>query len=195
MDTHAVTTDVPALARLQRWGLVAGFWGLLAGVIGAFLNVDQFLRSWLIGFLFCMGLSMGSLALLMMQHMTGGQWGLVSRRVCEAAARNLPFVALMFVPVLLGLPRLYTWAVPGAAATDHVINMKSPYLNVPFFVGRAVLFFAVWVLFVQVGTLVATRRRAAFTRSWLGCYAAMAAVAALSSASSPTPSIPVKPML
>jgi len=146
MDTHAVTTDVPALARLQRWGLVAGFWGLLAGVIGAFLNVDQFLRSWLIGFLFCMGLSMGSLALLMMQHMTGGQWGLVSRRVCEAAARNLPFVALMFVPVLLGLPRLYTWAVPGAAATDHVINMKSPYLNVPFFVGRAVLFFAVWVL-------------------------------------------------
>ena len=146
MDTHAVTTDVPALARLQRWGLVAGFWGLLAGVIGAFLNVDQFLRSWLIGFLFCMGLSMGSLALLMMQHMTGGQWGLVARRVCEAATRNLPFVALMFVPVLLGLPRLYTWAVPGAAATDHVINLKSPYLNVPFFVGRAILFFAVWVL-------------------------------------------------
>lgn len=146
MDTHAVTTDVPALARLQRWGLVAGFWGLLAGVIGAFLNVDQFLRSWLIGFLFCMGLSMGSLALLMMQHMSGGQWGLVSRRVCEAAARNLPIVALMFVPVLLGLPRLYVWAVPGAALTDHVINMKSPYLNVPFFVGRAILFFAVWVL-------------------------------------------------
>lgn len=145
MDTH-VATDVPALDRLQRWGLVAGFWGLLAGIIGAFLNVDQFLRSWLIGFLFCMGLSMGSLALLMMQHMTGGQWGLVSRRVCEAATRNLPLVALMFVPVLLGLPRLYKWAVPGAAATDHVIQMKAPYLNVPFFVGRAILFFAVWVL-------------------------------------------------
>ena len=67
MATHALTTDVPALARLQRWGLVAAFWGLLAGIIGAFLNVDQFLRSWLIGFLFCLGLSMGSLALLMMQ--------------------------------------------------------------------------------------------------------------------------------
>jgi hypothetical protein len=80
----------------------------------------------------------------MMQHMTGGQWGLVSRRVCEAATRNLPFVALMFVPVLLGMPRLYEWARPGAAATDHVIQMKAPYLNVPFFVGRATLFFAVW---------------------------------------------------
>jgi hypothetical protein len=92
-----------------------------------------------------MGLSMGSLALLMMQHMTGGQWGLVSRRVCEAATRNLPVVALMFLPILLGIPRLYKWAVPGAAATDHVIQMKAPYLNVPFFIGRAILFFAVWV--------------------------------------------------
>jgi len=105
MDTHAVTTDVPALARLQRWGLVAGFWGLLAGTIGAFLNVDQFLRSWLIGFLFCLGLTMGSLALLMVQYMSGGQWGLVARRVFEAASRNLPFVALLFVPLVIGLPR------------------------------------------------------------------------------------------
>ena len=146
MNTYAVTTDVPALARLQRWGLVAGFWGLLAGVIGAFLNVDQFLRSWLIGFLFCLGLSMGSLALLMMQHMTGGQWGLVSRRVFEAATRNLPFVALLFVPVLIGLPRLYRWAQPEVARVDHIIQMKAPYLNVPFFITRAVLFFALWVL-------------------------------------------------
>jgi hypothetical protein len=146
MDTYGVTTDVPALARLQRWGLVAGFWGLLAGIIGAFLNVDQFLRSWLIGFLFCLGLSMGSLALLMMQHMSGGQWGLVARRVCEAASRNLPFVALLFIPLLFGLPRLYPWAVPGAAQADHVVQMKSLYLNVPFFIFRAVLFFAIWTL-------------------------------------------------
>jgi len=144
-----MTTDIPALARLQRWGLVAGFWGLLAGVIGAFLNVDQFLRSWLIGFLFCLGLSMGSLGLLMMQHMSGGQWGLVTRRVFEAASRNLPFVALMFAPLLIGLPRLYTWAHADAARdphVQHIIQMKAPYLNVPFFITRAVLFFALWAL-------------------------------------------------
>ena len=146
MDTHAVITDVPALAKLQRWGLVVGFWGLLAGVAGAFLDVDQFFRSWLIGFLFCLGLSMGSLALLMLQHLSGGQWGLVGRRVFEAASRNLPFVALLFVPVLLGLPRLYTWARPELVLTDHILQAKAPYLNVPFFVGRAVLYFAVWLL-------------------------------------------------
>jgi hypothetical protein len=146
MDTQAVITDVPALARLQRWGLVTGFWGLLGGVVGAFLNLDQFFRSWLIGFLFCLGLSMGPLALLMVQHMSGGQWGLVGRRVFEAASRNVPFVGLMFVPLLFGLPRLYTWAQPETVRIDHIIQMKAPYLNVPFFIGRAVLYFGIWSL-------------------------------------------------
>ena len=147
MDTHALTTDVPALARLQRWGLVAGFWGLLAGIIGAFLNVDQFLRSWLIGFLFCLGLTMGSLALLMLQHMSGGQWGLVTRRVFEAASRNIAFVALLFVPLVIGLPRLYAWARPDVDPhIAHFVHAKAPYLNVPFFITRAVLFFALWAL-------------------------------------------------
>jgi len=144
MDTHAVTTDVPALARLQRWGLVAGFWGLLAGLVGAFFDLDQFFRSWLIGFLFCLGLSMGPLALLMLQHMSGGQWGLMVRRVCEAASRNVPLVALMFVPLLFGLPRLYSWARPEAVRVDHILQMKAPYLNVPFFLIRAAIYFGSW---------------------------------------------------
>ena len=89
---------------------------------------------------------MGSLALLMLQHMTGGQWGLVGRRVFEAASRILPLVALMFVPLLFGLPALYLWARPEAVAADAVLQAKQPYLNVPFFIGRAALYFGVWLL-------------------------------------------------
>jgi hypothetical protein len=62
----------------------------------------------------------------MMQHMSGGQWGLVGRRVFEAASRNIPFVALLFVPLLFGLPRLYTWAQPETVRIDHVLQMKAP---------------------------------------------------------------------
>src|SRR3990170_3605235 len=136
METHRVTTDVPALARFQQRALIVGLIGLVAGAAGAMGNPDQFFRSWLIGFLFCLGLSMGSLALLMLQHVSGGQWGLVGRRVFEAASRNLPYVVLLFVPLLFGLPRLFVWARPEAVAADHILQNKAPYLNVPFFIGR-----------------------------------------------------------
>jgi len=141
-----VNTDVPALSRLQNWALVVGFWGLGAGIVGWFFNPTQFFRSWLIGVLFCLGLSMGSLALLMLQHMSGGQWGLVGRRVFEAASRTLPLVALAAVPLLFGLPSLFKWARPELVSVDHILQAKAPYLNVPFFIGRAVLYFAVWLL-------------------------------------------------
>jgi hypothetical protein len=145
MERHAVNTDVPAVARLQQRALAIGVVGLLAGIAGAFMvSSDQFFRSWLIGFLFCLGLSMGSLALLMLQHLSGGQWGLVGRRVFEAASRTLPLVALAFVPLVFGLPKLFIWADP-AAAGDAIIQAKAPYLNVRFFLGRAVFYFAVWM--------------------------------------------------
>jgi hypothetical protein len=146
MDRHAANTDVPAIARLQQVALIVGFWGLVVGALGGVWNADQFFRSWLIGFLFCFGLSMGSLALLMLQHLSGGQWGMVGRRVFEAASRTLPFVALAFVPVLFALPRLYEWARPDLVRTEHILQMKAPYLNVPFFIGRAVFYFAIWLL-------------------------------------------------
>jgi hypothetical protein len=139
------TSDVPVLARLQSRALIVGVVGLLAGAGGAVMNPDQFFRSWLIGFLFCLGLTMGSLALLMLQHLSGGKWGLMGRRIFEAASANLPLVALLFVPVLLGVSRLFEWTHADLVASDHVLQKKAPYLNVPFFIGRAVLYFAVWL--------------------------------------------------
>ena len=114
METHAVNTDVPALARLQQWALVVGFWGLVAGGSAWSFPPDQFFRSWLIGVLFCLGLSMGSLALLMLQHMSGGQWGLVGRRIFEAASRILPLVALAFVPLLFRAAEALQMGAAGA---------------------------------------------------------------------------------
>ncbi|MEO6213198.1 MAG: hypothetical protein ABIP65_06185 [Vicinamibacterales bacterium] len=147
MATHAVTpTDVPALARLQLRGLIIGVIGLTAGAFGLMTDREQFFQSWLIGFLFCLGLSLGSLGLLMLQHLSGGQWGLVGRRVFEAAARTLPLVALLFVPILFAMPTLFKWARPEVVAGDAMLQAKAPYLNVPFFTGRAVFFFAFWIL-------------------------------------------------
>jgi hypothetical protein len=146
MERHAVTTDVPALARLQQRALIMGVVGLVAGAVGATLNLDQFFRSWLIGFMLCLALTTGSLALLMLQHLSGGQWGLLGRRIFEAASRNLPVVMIFFLPLLFRMPSVYHWAAPDAMTHDVILQKKAGYLNVPFFIGRAVFYFAVWML-------------------------------------------------
>jgi hypothetical protein len=137
--------DVPALARLQHRALVIGVVGLAAGAIGAFTNLEQFYRSWLIGFLFCLGLALGSLALLMLQHLSGGQWGLVARRVFEASSRTLPILALLFIPLLFGMTELFKWARPELVSADAILQKKAPYLNLTFFVTRAVIYFLIWL--------------------------------------------------
>src|SRR5262245_17107495 len=141
------TRDFPALGRLQQRALIVGVVALLAGAVGAVMNVDQFFRSWLIGFLFCLSLSLGSLGLLMLQHLSGGQWGMVARRIFEAGSRLLPVVAMLVVPVIIGMPRIFAWMVPGAEA-NPVILEKRPYLNFGFFVVRALIYFVFWMALV-----------------------------------------------
>jgi hypothetical protein len=138
-------TDVPAIGRLQQAGLIVAVIGLVAGGIGAAMNIDQFFHSWLIGFLFCLSLSLGSLALLMLQHLSGGQWGLVGRRIFEAGTRNLWLVAILFIPVLIGIQRIFLWSHADAVQADHVLQAKAPYLNVTFFAVRALVYFVFWI--------------------------------------------------
>ena len=140
------TSDVPALGRLQQRALIVGAIALIAGAVGAAMNIDQFFMSWLIGFLFCLSLTLGCLGLLMLQHISGGQWGMVGRRVFEAGSRMLPVMALLFLPLLFGMPKVFLWARPEAVAGNHVLEMKEPYLNVRFFIIRAVVYFLFWLL-------------------------------------------------
>ncbi|HEX7780589.1 MAG TPA: hypothetical protein VF424_15175, partial [Vicinamibacterales bacterium] len=134
------------IGRMGTRAIVAGAVGLALGVI-AFLTDESathiFLQSYLIAFVFWMGITLGSLGVLMIQHLTGGAWGLVARRVLEAATRNLPLMLVLFIPIAFQLPTLYSWARPEAAA-DHIIQRKAVYLNPTFFYLRAVLFFVIW---------------------------------------------------
>jgi hypothetical protein len=103
-----------------------------------------FFRGYLVGYAFWLGLGLGSLGGAMVQFLTGGRWGLVTRRIFEAGASTLPLMAVLFLPVLFGLPQLYAWARPDQVAADPVLLHKSPYLNVPFFIARAVVYLLVW---------------------------------------------------
>jgi len=129
--------------RFQRPALIVGVVGALLCVVGLFLDRAQFFQSYLFAFLFWNGLALGCLAALMLQNLVGGRWGLAIRRLAEAVALTIPLMAVLFIPVLLGVYVLYPWTSPEEAA-NPIIQHKAAYLNVPFFVIRAIIYFAIW---------------------------------------------------
>src|SRR3989442_9142660 len=130
--------------RWQQLGLIAGVVFLMILAAGAFLDRPQFFRSYLYGFTFWVGISVGSLALLMLQHLTGGGWGLVIRRVLEAATRTLPLMLLLFVPVAIGLKHIYAWTDPAVMGATPALQKKAAsFLHPSFFIVRSLVYFAI----------------------------------------------------
>jgi hypothetical protein len=134
------------LDQLQRAGLVLGLLGLGAGGLGAAINARQFFISYLAGYTFWLGLSLGCLGVAMIHHLTGGRWGFATRRLLEAGFMTLPVMALLFIPLLFGLRELYPWARPDAVLASETLRQKTIYLNVPWFCARAAVVFAIWLL-------------------------------------------------
>jgi hypothetical protein len=135
----------PYLDRLQRRALVVGIIGLVLCALGVWLNPVQFFRSYLLAYVFWLGLALGCMAVLMVHHLAGGTWGALLRRVLESGMRTLPLMVVLFIPLLFGLRDLYSWARPEVVANDEVLRHKSPYLNVPFFGVRLAVYFVSWL--------------------------------------------------
>ena len=136
----------PDFSRLQSRALIVGVVGLVVLLIALFIDRQLFFQTYLIGFTFWAGIAVGSLALLMLQHLTGGGWGLVIRRVLEASTRTLPFIVLLFIPIVIGSHSLYEWTHPEVLNTHPIVKFKAPYLNLSFFTIRSVIYLGVWLL-------------------------------------------------
>ena len=141
VPTFSAPSDVD---RIQRLGLVAGGLGAVLCILGFVLSPAYFFRGWLVGFVFWTGLTAGCLALLMLSHLSGGSWGVMARRILEAAARTWPVMLVLSLPLFFGMQELYEWARPEMVQHDPLLLHKKPYLNVGFFWLRMVLYFAVW---------------------------------------------------
>lgn len=142
---HSATTATFDTKRFQNRSLIVGALFLLVLLIGAFFDRLQFFRSYLFAFTFWVGIPLGCLVLLMLQHLTGGGWGMVIRRPLEAATRTLPLMFILFIPIIIGAHSLYPWTHAEEAAELAKLG-KTRYLNLPFFIGRTVFCFAIWLL-------------------------------------------------
>jgi hypothetical protein len=137
--------DSPNLDRFRTPALAVGVIGLVLAVLGAFLGLEQFFHSYLYAFMFWLGISMGCLFLLLLHHLAGGSWSAMIRRPLEAGVSLIPVMALFFIPLLFSIPFLYEWSHHEHVAHNPILQQKVPYLNVPFFIGRAIFYFLVWI--------------------------------------------------
>ena len=130
--------------RIPVIAAVCALLGALACAILGAANPKQFFFSWLVSFLFFQSLALGALFFVLIQYAAQGGWGIVLRRIGETIFAMIPVMAALFVPLLLGLHDLYEWSHADAAEHDALLRWKAPYLNVPFFLIRAALFFGIW---------------------------------------------------
>lgn len=141
-------TPPPVLGLIQKRSLIFGGVALALCAAGWAMNAAQFFRSYLMAYVLWMSVSLGCMAILMVQHLSGGGWGLVIRRILEAAAgpRVIPVMALLFLPIALGMSHLYIWTDPAWVAQDQLLkHHKAAYLNTGFFLGRTAFYFAAWI--------------------------------------------------
>src|SRR5262245_60568440 len=104
----------PHLDKLQTRGLIFGGLGLAACIAGFVMDPQQFWRSYLLGFVYWFCLAAGSLGLLMLHHLVGGQWGVAIRRGLEASTRTFPLLLILVLPIVfLGAHDLFEWTHPG----------------------------------------------------------------------------------
>ncbi len=141
----------PELKRVSTLALAVGALFFALFVFGFLIDRAQFFHAYLVGFIFWIGITVGSMALLMLQHLTGGAWGLIIRRVLEAATRTLPLMLILFLPILLRLNLIYPWT--NKAEMDQVPALREKaahYLNPAFFTARALVYFAIWLMMMRL---------------------------------------------
>ena len=147
----AIDTTTYRFTDKGRFGTIAlatGIAGTVLTIVGFFVDSHQFFTSWLMSFATWTTIALGALFFVMLQHVTGAVWSVVTRRAAEALAQTLPLLLLLFVPVVLGVHTLYHWSHAEEVAADHLLTWKAPYLNIAFFSIRGVVFFTIWIVLV-----------------------------------------------
>ena len=142
MNQESFTLSGTGAAERVAW--IIGVAGIALSVVGYFTQSDQFFFSWLVAFVFWTSIALGGLFFTLLHHLTHSTWSIVLRRLFETTMRILPFMIVLLIPVFLGMHNLYHWSHADAVAHDELLHHKAPFLNIPFFIIRSVVYFAIW---------------------------------------------------
>ena len=141
----------PIVKTIGQRSLVIWLLFTVLAAAAAYWDYGKFIQAYLLGLMMWLGVTLGSMAILMLRHLTKGAWGMVIRRILGAAMRNIAIVTVFFIPiwieVYLGHHHLYPWLDPTKIAADpHIRWIAGKYLNAPGFITRSALYFLIWNL-------------------------------------------------
>ncbi len=146
MKFDAQTYRLTDKGKFGSISLIIGIIGLVFSFIGWYTNAEQFYFSYLTAFVFWITIALGGLFFVMLHYLVGAHWSVVIRRFGESMSMVIPFMAILFIPILFGLKELYIWMNPEVVAADHLLHAKSGYLNSNFFIIRLILYFVIWTV-------------------------------------------------
>jgi hypothetical protein len=146
MNSTASANGIVNWELIQRRAITIGLFGIVACVFAAWFDLPHFLRGFLVAWNFWAGISLGALALLAMQYLTGGAWGLLLRRIFEASAANIALLAVLFLIMWTNLPAVFEWARPDVVSASSALQHKAAYLNPHAFTIRAAIYFGLWIV-------------------------------------------------
>jgi hypothetical protein len=155
MSQADVSADPVVLPR-GKARLVVGLLLALVVAAGAVSSVFWSIEprrsffSYLVAWLFVASLSVGALAWLMMFHLSGAVWSVAVRRLLENLTWPMAWIAIGFIPIALGLDKLYAWALPTRLESDQELARKAVWLNPQLFLVRAAVCLALWALLAGI---------------------------------------------
>jgi hypothetical protein len=155
-----------SVSRLQQRAFFVGGVALLVSILGATRTPGLFYQSYLMSFLLILGLTVGSLGLVMLQHLTSGHWGVIIRRPLESATRTLPLLAIAFLPIVLfGMHYLYSghddekgWLNAPQTGDGALSAFQKNYLTSNGFYTRAAIYFAVWLALMFIFNILSKQQ-------------------------------------
>ena len=137
--------------KIQLWAtpaLISGLAGIVLCLAAVYIDPERFYFSYLTAFVFWVGIMLGGLFFTMLHNISGGVWSVVLRRIMEVMGVCAPLFIILFVPLIFGIHDLYHWSHPDIVSHDALLQKKTGYLNIPFFIVRSFFYLLIWIWLV-----------------------------------------------
>jgi hypothetical protein len=140
----------------RLWAVPAGIGVLFLALtlVGWLVDAKQFYVAYLVGWSFCLSISLGAMFFVVIQHLTRARWSVVVRRIAESLGAAIPLLIVLSIPIFIGMGELFKWTNPDIFDPAHpdydaLVAGKYAYLNTPFFFVRFVIYFGFWYIISQ----------------------------------------------